>query len=209
MTGSASDNAKSTPETYEKPYEILVIENNAFKARIKDLEQKLANSQKTIRTESQTRLFQLIKEKDKALEDNTARLDIKINELEESLVELREKNQDAQNAAKSLSIYQLMFEGHPDAIIGFDSQSQLIQFNSAAVTLFGMELHGLRLNHASKVKLPGSGLDFEQIVLQAYASAEPIFKEFACGESFFIICSYRMVDLQKIRGVAVQIYPKR
>ena len=202
MSEASSKDTKS----YEKPYEILLVENSAFKARIKALEQKLVTAQRSIRTESQTRFFNLIKEKDKALDDSTVRLNEKIKLLEKTNYDLRAKNQELQTSVSALTIYQLMFDAAPDAIIGVDVQGHIMQFNDAAVELFGMELHRLRLVHVSKLKLSGNSLNFEKIIKKALSQPDVQIMEMKYQGKDYVICSYRLTDMQKLRGVALHIY---
>lgn len=195
-------------ETDSKPYEILIIENNAFKERIKALESKLANVQHAARAESQTRLFQLVKEKDKALEDYMARMDNKIKSLEAEVGRLNAEKNNMQAAFTVLSIYQLVFENASESIICVDPHGLIIQFNPAAIDLFGMELHHLRSNHISKLRLDGVNINFEDIVKQSIKPDGHVHMEFEYSSIRYVLNTYRLSDIDGIRGIAVCIHTK-
>ena len=195
-------------ETAEKPYRLLQLENRKLRERVAQLERKLTKGKSGgASTCNESRVFELVKQKDKALSEYAERMEQKARELEDLVQTLNRRNEELGNGMAVLRLYQLMFENEPAGMVGIDREGRIVQFNSAAVRYFGVGLHALRLQQVTELRLPGSDLDCEALFEQTIDASEDVVEETtANGERLRLRC-YRLDDPSGLRGVVMRISP--
>ncbi|MHC4883529.1 MAG: hypothetical protein ACYTGH_00440 [Planctomycetota bacterium] len=151
-------------------------------------------------------LFELIKVKDRALNDSSRRMEQKALELESLVQELNQRAQEQENNLAVLRLYQLIFENEPTAILGCDREGSLIQFNAAAVRYFGVGLHAALLGPVGKLKLPDApDFDFEEVFQEALQGRVDLKHEIQCGKQKVFLRAYRLDDGMILRGVILRL----
>lgn len=199
-------------ETAQKPYRLLQLENRRLRERLAELERKLQSEQGASGShqlsKGDSRLFELVKKKDKALSEYAERMEQKARELEAMVTQVNRRNEELANGMAVLRLYQLMFENEPAGIVGIDRDGRVIQFNSAAVRYFGVGLHALRLQHLSGLVLPGSDLDFEELFEAAVDADEDVVVDSTCEQGPVNVRAYRLDDPTGLRGVVIRVFQK-
>ncbi len=195
-------------ETAEKPYRLLQLENRKLRERVAQLERKLTKGKSGgASTCSESRVFELVKQKDKALSEYAERMEQKARELEDLVQTLNRRNEELGNGMAVLRLYQLMFENEPAGMVGIDREGRIVQFNSAAVRYFGVGLHAMRLQQVGDLRLPGSDLDCEALFEQTIDASEDVVEETTANGERLRLRSYRLDDPSGLRGVVMRISP--
>lgn len=191
----------------DKPRELLQMENRRLRTRVQELERKMRESNPKTKSGSiklspqESRIFELVKQKDRALDEYAARMEQKARELEALVQELNRRNEELSNGMAVLRLYQMMFENEPAGIVGVDKEGRVIQFNSSALRYFGLQLHSMRLQHVSGLTLdeqhgesPDLGALFERAMGDGDGRVET-----SAGD--ISIRCYRLEDVTGLRGV--------
>lgn len=191
----------------QKPYRLLVQENRRLRERVEELQRHLRGTKSMASPNpcSESRVFELVKQKDRALAEYAERMEQKARELESLVQELNRRNEELGNGMAVLRLYQLMFENEPAGIIGVDREGRIIQFNSAAVRFFGVGLHALRLRHVSSLTLPESEFDFESLFDETIDEAGDVEREARCESGAVRVRCYRLDDPSGLRGVVFRV----
>ncbi|MHC4870582.1 MAG: PAS domain-containing protein [Planctomycetota bacterium] len=199
-------------ESAAKPYQLLQIENHRLKERVRELEAKVkaatgvSTNQSLHKQKADSRMFELVKHKDKALSEYSDRMEQKAHELERLVQELNSRNEELANGMAVLRLYQMMFENEPTGILGMDKDGRIIQFNSAAVKYFGVTLHAMRLRPVGELKVEGSEVfDFEELFEKAIDSDTDVVEQIKVGEDLLELCCYRLDDASGLRGIVMRI----
>ncbi len=198
--------------TVAKPYQLLQIENNRLKERIIALESEVKGRNSSVvdvpneKLNADSRIFELVKHKDKALTEYSERMEQKARELESLVQELNSRNDELANGMAVLRLYQMMFENEPTGIVGMDKDGRVIQFNSAAVKYLGVSLHSLRLRSIGELRVEGAeDFDFEDLFERAIDSDEDVLSEFVVADKTINLRCYRLDDPAGLRGIVMRI----
>jgi PAS domain-containing protein len=192
-------------ETVQKPYRLLMLENRKLRERVAELERRCGTRAGAAAPGTDSRIFELVKQKDKALSDYAERMEQKARELETLVKELNARNEELGNGMAVLRLYQLMFENEPAGILGVDREGRIIQFNSAAVRYFGVGLHALRLQHVSALRLGGSEVDFEALFEETIDAESDVVRDVEASQGALQIRCYRLDDPSGLRGVVFRV----
>lgn len=144
-------------------------ENERLQKRVKELEALLTRREEQAATRPSppppgakpaeggntevTKVMQLLKMKDKTLAAYAKDLEEKTEKLEEVVSELKEKNEELTNWLAAVQLYREIFEHDPSAMIGLDGEGRIVNFNKAAVAIFGERMHILMLEEYGKLEL--------------------------------------------------------
>lgn len=199
-----------TKETAAKPYQLLQVENHRLRERVRELEIRLKNrgAGSTEISKADSRIFELVKHKDKALAEYSERMEQKAHELERLVQELNSRNEELANGMAVLRLYQMMFENEPTGILGMDNEGRVIQFNSAAVKFFGVGLHAIRLRPVSELKVDGAeDFDFEELFEKTIDSDSDVTDVIKMKDTVLELRCYRLDDASGLRGIVMRINP--
>ena len=170
-----------------------------------------SKSRSTIRSApaaNESRIFELVKQKDKALAEYAARMEQKARELEFLVRELNQRNEELSNGLAVLRLYQAMFENEPAGIVGADREGRIIQFNTSAVRFFGVGLHALRLQHVSSLTLQGVGGEppsLGELFAKTLASGEEGSLLVKAQSGRLRVSCHRLEDISGLRGVVFRV----
>lgn len=194
-------------DAVQKPYKLLAQENVKLRERVADLQRRLegTRSMDAPAACSESRVFELVKQKDKALSEYAERMEQKARELENLVQELNRRNEELGNGMAVLRLYQLMFENEPAGILGVDREGRIIQFNSAAVRFFGVGLHALRLRHVGALALPGADIDFEEMFEDTIDGDGDVEQDATATCGRVHLRCYRLDDPSGLRGVVFRV----
>ncbi|GEM_PF-3074021 len=169
-------------------------ENERLQKRVKELEALLTRREEQAATRpvapppgakpadggntEVTKVMQLLKMKDKTLAAYAQELEEKTEKLEEVVSELKEKNEELTNWLAAVQLYREVFEHDPSAMIGLDSEGRIVNFNKAAVAMFGERMHILMLEEYGKLELdkvdPSLPARVQHAFQEAKVSDEPV-----------------------------------
>ena len=185
--------------------ELIRVENERLRQRVAELEAELADAKKAGGGPGQSRLMDLLREKNKQLEADQQELHKRAAEVQESADELAAKNEQLVNSMAALRLYQLMFENDPNGLIGVSPEGMIVQFNSSAIRFFGYDLHKLRLQDVSGLALPGTDLDLKAIFETALEKGESEPVECQQEDRRGRLTCYRLEDIRGRRGVVFRV----
>ena len=149
--------------------------------------------------------MELLREKNKQLEAKSDQLELKAQEAEKAAGEISAKNDELLNSMAALRLYQLMFENEPNGLVGVDPEGLIVQFNSSAIRFFGYDLHKLRMQDISGLKLPGTEADLQAIFDEAMKEGEA--RPVDCqqeGRKLRLSC-FRLEDIRGQRGAVFRV----
>lgn len=148
------------------------------------------------------RLTQLIRKKNLEIEESHEELKAKAEEAQRAAEELRIKNEELTNSMAVLRLYQLMFEGDPNGLVGVSSEGLIVQFNSSAIRFFGYDLHKMRMQHIEGLEMPETtGINLKALFEEAVKSGESAVAECTQKNRPVRISCYRLEDIRGERGV--------
>ena len=153
--------------------------------------------------------MELLRQKNQQLEASSQELEKKAQDAEKAARDLAFKNEELTNSLAALRLYQLMFENDPHGLVGVDPGGIIIQFNSSAIRFFGYDLHKLRLQHISGLKLPGTDVDVEAIFQQALKGGESHPTDCRQEGRRVRVACFRLEDIRGQRGVVFRLSEER
>ena len=113
-------------------------ENRMLKQRVFELEEKLRRAGVPASNKDQeSSVMKLLKAKDERLEGYAAEMEQKQAELQKTVEELRERNEQLSLWMSGLRLYQEVFETEAAAMIGVNPEGKIILFNRAAPEVLG------------------------------------------------------------------------
>lgn len=189
----------------DKPAELLKAENQRLRERAAELERQLAEARKSGGGPGQARLAELLRQKNQQLEADAEEKASQAREAAKAARELAAKNEEVINSLAALRVYQLMFENDPHGLVGVAPEGEIVQFNSSAIRFFGCDLHKLRMQHISRLKLPDTDVGILDLFEKAMKDGEagPVDCDQA-GRQVRVSC-YRLEDIRGCRGVVFRL----
>jgi PAS domain-containing protein len=117
----------------------LLTENQRLKQRVFELEEKMRKGAPQGEGQSGTgsAVLKLIEHKDFQLQQATARLEEKKEQLAESALELEKRTAELLKWAESIRFYQDIFDNDPSVMIGVNRDARVILFNRTAAHVLG------------------------------------------------------------------------
>ncbi len=101
-----------------------------------------------------------------------------------------------------LRLYQLMFEGDPNGLVGVSPEGLIVQFNSSAIRFFGYDLHKMRMQNVADLQMPDTtDVDLKALFDEAMKSDESAVAECTQKDRPVRISCYRLEDIRGERGV--------
>ena len=189
----------------DKPAELLKAENQRLRERAGELEHQLAEARKAAGGPGQARLTELLRQKNQQLEADAEEQARQAKESDRVARQLAAKNEELTNSLAALRLYQLMFENDPHGLIGVAPEGEIVQFNSSAIRFFGYDLHKLRMQHVSGLKMPGTDVPLAELFATAMQDGEagPVECE-QSGRRVRVSC-FRLEDIRGRRGVVFRL----
>jgi PAS domain S-box-containing protein len=190
----------------DKPVELIKVENQRLRERLAEIEQELADARRAgAASPQQARLMELLRQKNQQLESSAQELEKKAQDAEKSAKDLAFKNEELINSMAALRLYQLMFENDPHGLVGVAPDGTIIQFNSSAIRFFGYDLHKLRLQSISGLKLPGTAVDIEAIFAEAMKNGEANPVDCVQENRKVRVACFRLEDIRGQRGAVFRL----
>ncbi|HOX06354.1 MAG TPA: PAS domain-containing protein [Planctomycetota bacterium] len=170
------------------------------------LEQELADARRVgAASPQQARLMELLRQKNQQLESSAQELEQKAKDSEKAAKDLAAKNEELTNSMAALRLYQLMFENDPHGLVGVAPDGTIIQFNSSAIRFFGYDLHKLRLQSITRLKLPGTSVDIEAVFAEAMKNGEANPVDCVQEDRKVRVGCFRLEDIRGQRGAVFRL----
>jgi len=117
----------------------LLSENQRLKQRVFELEERARTSEKSpvATSTGSTSVLKLIEHKDFQVQQLSARLDEKKDQLDEATRELEEKKGELNLWIAAVRLAQALFENDPSALIGVNKDGRILFFNQTAPLVLG------------------------------------------------------------------------
>lgn len=189
----------------------LASENERLRERVAELEEKLGRKSprpspgERAGSTNVRKVIEILKHKDRALEKYAMELEEKNERLEKLIEELRTKNDELTTWLNALRLYQQIFECDPAALLGLDAEKNIIQFNRAAVSLFGEELAGMMLQPFESLDYGKASAELPRLVDQVLAerSEKHVAVPHQAGE--YQVAVFPLGREEEVRGVIVRV----
>lgn len=195
-------------------------ENERLQKRVKELEALLTRREEQAATRPSspppgakpteggntevTKVMQLLKMKDKTLAAYAKDLEEKTEKLEEVVSELKEKNEELTNWLAAVQLYREVFEHDPSAMIGLDGEGRIVNFNKAAVAIFGERMHILMLEEYAKLELDKVDADLPGRIQHAFKEAKMSDELVTYGGVSYRSVVYSLLAEDSVRAVMLR-----
>lgn len=189
----------------------IFFENIKLKKQVTELEKKIkefeARKTKEARTEY-TKIIEVMKQKDKKLEDYALELEEKNEKLQSVVEELQGKNAELETWVTVLKLYQDIFQTDESAMIGIDVEKNIIQFNRSAVGFFGSQLEGALLHPVESVGIERFIPEINSFIDKVFTSKLAVTANFKKDNVDYSFKIYPLGTDESIRGVMLKISKK-
>ncbi len=195
-------------------------ENERLQKRVKELEALLTRREEQMATRPSppspaarpaeggntevTKVMQLLKMKDKTLAAYAKDLEEKTEKLEEVVSELKEKNEELTNWLAAVQLYREIFEHDPSAMIGLDGEGRIVNFNKAAVAIFGERMHILMLEEYGKLELDKVDATLPTRIQHAFKEAKMSDELVTYGGVNYRSVVYSLLAEESVRAVMLR-----
>jgi PAS domain S-box-containing protein len=187
----------------------LAAENLNLKQKVKELEteleKKFAAQSATKAKSDLSQVIKLIERKDRTLAAYAVDLEEKSKKLQETVEELRKKNEELSLWITSLRLYQDIFENEPSAMIGLNKAGHLVLFNKSATTIIGDSLPRLLLRPVEDIVFDHLDPGIPEFVRNAIATESTLIRTVQKGNKETSIVAIPLKSGAKFRGILVKI----